>query len=377
MTLMKLIRIMAVAFACQIAIASTVSGRDAAQAGTRATFKVGVTNRVFTPREPYEWRGAKTHELITTVWYPADRSSVETDQWIGRPGSPLFSAEKAALDARPAASSARYPLIVLSHGTGGSALQMAWLGTALAAHGYIAAGVNHPGNNALEAYTPLGFSVWWERAKDLSTVIDGMFADPSFSRRIDSARIGAAGFSLGGYTMIEIAGGITKPSALIEFCKSAHADGICKSPPEFPQLWTTFERLSKSDPAFQRELRKASNSYRDPRIRAVFAMAPALGPAFTPEGLRKISIPVRIVAGAADKNVPIGSSAKYFATHIAGAKLTILPDGVGHYVFLDRCMSRGKVILPILCSDAPSVDRAKIHSQTARLAISFFDGVLK
>ncbi|MGA8620449.1 MAG: hypothetical protein WB660_18235 [Candidatus Sulfotelmatobacter sp.] len=94
----------------------------------------------------------------------------------GDPAHPFASAEKAARDAKVAISPAKFPLILLSHGTGGSALMMAWLGTALAAHGYIAAAVNHPGNNALEPYTIQGFTLGWERAVDLSKVLDGMLA---------------------------------------------------------------------------------------------------------------------------------------------------------------------------------------------------------
>jgi hypothetical protein len=40
----------------------------------------------------------------------------------------------------------------------------------------------------------------------LSPVLDGMLADPTFMTRIGTEQIGAAGFSLGGYTMIAIAG---------------------------------------------------------------------------------------------------------------------------------------------------------------------------
>jgi predicted dienelactone hydrolase len=32
--------------------------------------------------------------------------------------------------------------------------------------------------------------LWWERARDLSAVIDGMLADPTFMVRIDAERIG-------------------------------------------------------------------------------------------------------------------------------------------------------------------------------------------
>ena len=98
---------------------------------------------------------------------------------------------------------------------------MAWFGCTLAANGYIAVAVNHPGNNGAEGYTVLGFSTWWERARDLSTVIDAMLADPAFGSRIDARRIGAAGFSLCGYTVIEIAGGITVPADFTAFPKLA------------------------------------------------------------------------------------------------------------------------------------------------------------
>lgn len=117
---------------------------------------------------------------------------------------------------------------------------LGWLGTALASHGYIVAAVNHPGNNGVEPYTVRGFSTWWERARDLNVVIDNLLTDPTLGSHIDNERIGAAGFSLGGYAMIEIAGGITDPAAFKEFCASPRADGICKSPPEFPTLVEDF-----------------------------------------------------------------------------------------------------------------------------------------
>src|SRR5262249_30365968 len=96
----------------------------------------------------------------------------------------------------------RHPLILLSHGFGGTASDLAWLGTALAAHGFIAVAVNHPGHNALEAYTVEGYSLMWLGAVDLGAVIDAVLNDKTFGNRIDPARIGAAGHSLGGYTVV-------------------------------------------------------------------------------------------------------------------------------------------------------------------------------
>src|SRR5262249_117572 len=284
----------------------------------------------------------------------------------------------AAPDASIATRPSRFPLIMLSHGTGGTAAIVAWLGTALASAGYIVAAVNHPGNNGLEQYTPQGFTLWWERARDISVVIDQMLVDSTFGGRIDARRIGAAGFSLGGYTMIELAGGVTDRPAYIDFCKSERADNICKAPPEFQgNLFDMSGDLARTDSEYRDSLSHSSDSYRDPRIRAVFAMAPALGPAFRPESLSKISIPVEIVAGASDSNVPIESSARYFAAHIPGAKLTIFPGGVGHYDFLDSCTEQGRKVRPDLCAEGQNVDRDAVHERTVQLALTFFPAILK
>jgi predicted dienelactone hydrolase len=350
----------------------------AAQAGSDTTsFKVGVTTRRFVPDAPYNWRGAQTRALIATVWYPASPEAVEQAQWVGPPGAAVFNAGSAAPDAALAPGDGRFPLVVLSHGTGGTALSLGWLGTALAAKGSIAVAVNHPGNNALEAYTVEGFSLWWERARDVSSIIDHMLAEPNFGGRIDAGRIGAAGFSLGGYTVIELAGGITDPARFHASCRSPDSDGACKAPPEFPDLGAKLDALAKIDPAFQASLRDAGKSYRDKRIRAVFAMAPALGPAVTPESLGGIAIPVEIVAGSEDAIVPVASSAQYFAANIPGAKLTLFSYGVGHYTFLSSCSEQGRTTLPALCQDATGVDRDEIHALTINLAVAFFARTLR
>ena len=112
---------------------------------------------------------------------------------LGPPGRPLLDGGRAAPDAALSPTPVKFPLIVLSHGTGGTAGNLAWLGTALASRGFVAAAVNHPGNNAVDGYTVQGFALWWERAHDLSAVIDGMLVDgrggnPSASARQWQAR---------------------------------------------------------------------------------------------------------------------------------------------------------------------------------------------
>ncbi len=333
-------------------------------------FKVGLTTRDIIPAEPYDWRGAKTRALRATIWYPAATNARERPQWIGPRIVPFFSAGNAARDAEPAPGPRR-PLVVLSHGNGGAAFQLAWLGTALAGRGFIVVAVNHPGNNALEDYTLEGMSLWWLRAADLGAIIDAMLVDKTFGSLIDPARIGAAGHSLGGYTVLAAAGGISNPDLLQVFCRSPAADASCKPPPPAAVMrQETLARLS-ADPDFRQRYSEASKSYRDERIRAVVAMAPGPGPVFEPDSLEKISIPVAIVAGSADEIIPIAAAAEAFARMIPHATLKIFPKA-GHFIFVDTCTLVGSLFFRDTCRDPDGSDREAVHAETVRLAVDFF-----
>jgi predicted dienelactone hydrolase len=368
------------ALAILVLFVAALSRPDAAwsQSTDNALFKVGVTARRFTAPEPYEWRGAATRALVTNIWYPADAGAQVEPQRIGPPNAPpMFEAPPAAANAELARSPSKFPLVMLSHGTGGTAQSMAWLATALAARGFIVAGVNHPGNTALEPYTVQGFALWWLRARDIIVVLDAMLADPMFGARIDPARIGAVGFSLGGYTMLELAGGITSLAQFAAYCRAAPDATSCKAPPEFADLRAKSEALAREDSAYAAALAEGGRSYREPRIRAVVAIAPALGPAFTPESLAAITISVAIIAGEGDSIVPIDANAKADAAKIPGAELTIFPGRVDHYVFVNVCTTGGRSLLGPICVDAPEIDRAAIHRTTVALAIKFFEDRLR
>ena len=110
----------------------------------------------------------------------------------------------------------------------------------------------------------------------------------------------------------------------------------------------------KQQPDVQQALQRSGDSYRDPHIRDVFAIAPAVARAFTPESLQKITIPVEIVAGASNPIAPPAQNAQFFAANIKGAKLTILPGGVDHYTFLDVGTDTGKKQLPQFFMDNPA-----------------------
>jgi predicted dienelactone hydrolase len=338
-----------------------------------AVLHVGVTTRVFHPAAMRNWRGDAQKSLRCTIWYPASDSAVEVRQTVGDPATPLFEAGMAAPGAPFAPSVYAWPLVLLSHGTGGSAVQLAWLGTALARAGFIAVAVDHPGNNSLAPMTPEGMALWWERATDLSEVLDGMLADGEFGSRIDPKLIAAAGYSLGGYTVLELAGARTDIQRLFELCAKNDDNAVCHVP-EAHGMGSVEDILRATRKTSGESLARSGESFRDPRIKAVFAIAPALGFTLTEESLREIKRPVQMVLGDADRIAPADNNADYVQTFVRGAGVTLLPK-VSHYTFLDTCTAAGKKALSRYCAD--DVDRDAVHAQVAAQAVGFFEKSLR
>ena len=333
-------------------------------------YKIGLRRLFYEDAHRSNWDGTRPRPLLTDVWYPAADTAVEADVSIGPPNTPFFNAGKAARDAEFVSAPASFPLVLLSHGTGGMSLQLGWLASYLASEGYIVAGINHHGNNALEPYTTQGFFRYWERAKDLTAVLNQLLVDPNLGARVNPDEIGAVGFSLGGYAVVAIAGGVTKVRLLIEAFENSGRD-VSKEIPEFPDPTTLVEEFKSLD----RYAAVADASYRDNRVKSIFAIAPALGEAFSPEGLSDIRIPVKIIVGEADQTAPAASNASYLAKHIKDAELAIL-ENVGHYTFLAEATEAGKQEFPLFCLDAPGVSRGAAHRMVARWAREFFEKTL-
>jgi predicted dienelactone hydrolase len=318
-------------------------------------------------------RGDPMNTLNVTVWYPAPTGTAMEPTKIGPPQTPSFIEGEAANDAPLATSPVRMPLIVFSHGTGGNAMNAAWLCEALAARGYIVAAVDHPGNNSYEPPTVAGTTVWWMRADDLSRVIDGMLASPRFGAHIDPSRIGAAGYSIGGYTVLVIGGAQANPAQIDSYCAQKPTTALCTghATPTIPDIGAAARALAATNPAYRAAVMANTDSHRDPRVKAIFSIAPALGPALIPQSLQGIDVPVALVAGFGDSILPVADNIIPDALAIPNAELTLLPKPVDHYTFLSNCTSAGMQRLGELCADSGSL-RLVVHRATIDLARSFF-----
>jgi predicted dienelactone hydrolase len=338
-----------------------------------ANAKVGMVTRQYTDENRMEWEGGRPRPLTTVIWYPvAPTRKLAFVFDTPKKTTPTFFPIAVAPDAPLASAPGKYPLVLLSHASGSSALQMMWLGYHLASRGFIVAAVNHHGNTSEEARQfAQGATLVWERPKDLSVVLDRVLADPSFGSRIDPDRIGAAGFSLGGYTVIALGGARFSVDAFDAFCRSDHRDATCEPPPELPEAATRMSELRKDDTQVTESIGRSGDSYRDERIRRVFAIAPTLGGAFASTKLTDVKIPVRIVAGDGDTLAPLQTNAVRYVQLIPQAELRTLPGGIGHRTFLATCTPHGRSTTAV-CLDAKGVDRAQVHREVANMAYTFF-----
>lgn len=310
--------------------------------------------------------------LRYTVWYPAPARSRETALTIGPPDAPLFDVGRAAM-AAPVAGE-RLPTLLLSHGNGGSARMMGWLGTALARAGYLVIAVDHPGNNGADEMTLPGSLLAWLRADDLHAALAAVKADPILGPHIDTQRLGVVGFSAGGYTALLAAGARPDLQRLLAFCRAHPDDGVCQPQQEAATHTMEARLAAAASPALAPWIAEADRSRAIPGVRAVFLLAPAIVQAFAPEQLSSLRQPVSILLGDADKVAPPASNGNAAQAMIPGATLTRLPD-VGHYDFLSECTAPGRQRLAALCSTA--VPKAQTHARTIDATERFFGDALR
>jgi predicted dienelactone hydrolase len=312
---------------------------------------VGFMTRDFADPNRTNWLATGQRPLRTVVWYPSDTGGVKESI-----NDPLqFSLPVSAYHDAKLMPGKKYPLILISHGAQGNARQMRWLAYYFASRGYIAAVVNHNGTKDEERSTgslTLTDFCMWERPQDLSVVLDKLLKDPVFAKSIDTAKIVAAGFSLGGATVIWLSGAILNLHGL--------ETRSPQPPAQFLKEINAHKSMAETDSTVKLSFRHAQDSYQDNRVKAVFALSPAIGQGFDKQGLTGIHVPVQIVVGDQDIVNPIAENAKYYTDNIPSAKkLIVLPGERGHYT------------KPPLGNERP-VELEEV----SRIAFDFFNAIL-
>lgn len=274
------------------------------------------------------------------VWYPA--SGTPTRQRLGLYQQDVVAGGKI--------DQGRHPLIVISHGTGGDFAGHVDTAEALAQAGFIVAALTHPGDNWRDNSRATQIE---DRPRALGALISFMTGAWRGHDAIDARRIGAFGFSSGGFTVLAAAGGKPDLARIASHC-SAH-----------PSVFDC--ELVRSHP---RTMPDAWADGGDQRIRAIVVAAPALGFTFTTAGLAAVTIPVQLWRADDDHVLPAPDYADAVRTALPSPPEFHAVPRADHFDFLAPCAA--PIVVPALCTSAPQFDRAAFHALFDAEVVRFF-----
>jgi predicted dienelactone hydrolase len=282
-------------------------------------------------------------ELKAFVWTPCDTQP--------RPVS-LGPVEVLAVKACPIAGD-NLPLIVISHGHGGSSLNHHDTAEVLADAGFVVVALNHPGDNFADLSRSGDVSIMVERPTDIKRLIDFVVTKAPVASKIDQQRIGFFGFSRGGYTGLVLAG--AKPNFHDPSVPCPKGAPICGEIErnELPTLPLTEDR----------------------RIKA-FVLADPLSFFSTKESLVSVNRPVQLWASeyGGDGVLPVNVS-NLSANLPSHPDYHIVPHTT-HFAFLAPCSARLMADMPQICTDQDGFDRKEFHQEFNAQVRQFFLGQL-
>jgi len=285
-------------------------------------------------------------QIEVGIWYPANAPTTLT--YVGP--YPL----DVAVDAGPAAG--RHPLVVLSHGNGGAFSSHVDTAMALAEAGFIAAALTHTGDNFKDQSRAVDLP---NRPRQLKRLIDYMVDAWPGRDAVDAGRIGAFGFSAGGFTVLSLAGGEPDLSRFAPHCRAhpavydcalvARSAGVMAAVAAAKPVWT-----------------------HDPRLRAVVSAAPAVGFTFGTEGLKSVTVPVSLWRAEFDSVLPDPDYATAVQVALPRPPEFHLVANADHYDFLPPCNDILKRNAAFICPSRPGFDRARFHADFNREVVAFF-----
>lgn len=288
--------------------------------------------------------------LAIGIWYPS--------QATAQPVTIGLTTMSVAVDGT--AQGKALPLVVMSHGTGGSFLGHFDTAIALADAGFVVVAVTHTGDNHADQSRSVDVM---DRPRQISRVIDHMLSAWKGHATIDPARIGMFGFSAGGFTTLVSIGGIPDFSKVGPMCRQYPGDFAC-------------QLIAKSSGGIAAPLPTPASRAADPRIKAAVVAAPALGFTFSPDGLKNVKVPVQL--WRADNDVILPHPRYAEAVRLA---LPEKPDyhvvpNAGHFDFLVPCSSALALMAPAICASAVGFDRAAFHATFDAAVLSFLNKAL-
>lgn len=277
--------------------------------------------------------------LRGAVWtpcaLPAQQISLDTLRIAGVQGCPIAGKD--------------LPLVVVSHGSGGSFLGHHDTAEALADGGFVVAAISHPGDNFRDLSRQGHLSAFATRPVDMRRLVDYMLGRWPGHAQIDAGRVGFFGFSRGGYTALVAAGAVPDFTSRPELCPAGSPVPLCAE----------IRRHELPPPPAA-----------DARIKAAVVVDPLN--LFGRHGLERVAVPIQLWASERGGDGVTPASVEELRRDLPVAPEWHPTQNTAHFAFLAPCTPEMSRALPELCVDAPGFDRAAFHQAFDAEVLAFF-----
>ena len=236
----------------------------------------------------------------------------------------------------PAASGA-YPMVVISHGSGGTHILYRTIAMHLAQNGYVVAVPEHPGNNRLDNSLYGTVDNLINRPRHVRLVLDTLAADAALGSVVQADKAAVIGHSMGGYTALAVAGGTP---------------------------W------SKEGKPVAVET--------DARVRAIVLLAPATAWYQPEDALERVEVPILMITGEHDDITPQWHADLVLDRVSERQRVHFrVVENAGHFSFLSPFPPKLKAGGFAPTQDPEGFDREAFHEQLPEEIRQFLDRNLK
>ena len=287
--------------------------------------------------------------LKGSVWYPSQTTFpteriAENTAFFGsnvvRVGTPMTG---------------QFPLVVISHGYRGNWRNQNWLATKLAQDGFVVASLDHPGTTSFD-HSAQAAAQWWQRPKDMSRLLDWLLNESYLLPNIDADNITAIGHSLGGWTVMQLAGAQFDRDQLKQECAFKDSPRVCGLTPE----------LGLDQP----QVSEPTGSLKDERIKRVLSLDLGLARSLSRQSLQALTVQTLILAAGVDiGDLPQAEESGFLAQYIPSnnREYIVYPDAA-HFSFMQLCKPGAIEMIEeenpgdgIVCKDGNERSRDELH----------------
>lgn len=257
----------------------------------------------------------------------------------------------------------KYPAVVISHGVGSDRTSYAYLAQFLASHGFAVFNIEHPGSSAeqLDAFvagrvSQIPDEEFISRPQLVTEVLNALELQATSNKNlgaVDFNNVGVIGQSFGGYTALAVAGAPLNLESLRNSC-----------PPNFGvniSLLLQCQALAV-DASNQRSI-----EFRDPRVKAAFAINPIASAIFNEAAIAQIDIPTLVMTSSADTIAPaLTEQIRPFTWLKERDRYLVLLEGATHFSTIGPTGTETFDLPPSVIGPVPEV--AREYTQVMSLA---------